>query len=83
MKTTLLVLALTTATLGLGAPAASAQTFQNPGSWNRPHHHGGWQHGPRVFPRHTYGGPRCFERVTRHYNQWRGTWVVRRAQICR
>ena len=91
MKKALLALMLAGAAVAGVSGTASAQGvyFGFGGGGYEGHHgwgHEGWRHRGYGYgyaaPYAAYGYGGCYYQTRRHFNEYRGVWVVRRVRVC-
>lgn len=96
MRKAILALAVAASAIAGGATVASAQTVYfgfGDGGYRHNYRDDGYRHyrgyGYRPYYRQQYRhrayvyGERCSVQVRRHFNRYRGVWVVKRIRTCR
>lgn len=93
MRKALLTLMVVGTALAGAATGASAQSFYfgfgTGGGWRHHHHYYGSPYyqpysyyQPYYRPYPAYGYADCYYRTRRHFDRYRGVWVVRRVRVC-
>ena len=92
MKKALLSLMLVGTVMAGAATSASAQSVYfgfgtGGGGWQGHRHYDRDDHYRRPYrpyyqPYQSYGGPDCYYRARRYFDDYRGVWVVRRVRVC-
>ena len=84
MRKALLTILVAVSAITGAATAASAQgVYFGFGGGGLRHHYYGDNYRYRPYYRHrAYGYGGCYVRVVRHFNRYRGVWVIRRIRTC-